>query len=106
MADLAVYSGSMVINSYIGVIAQQNPSVNTSVFSVSSSYSKRLSVVFNAGDMVIDGLLANLHIGLVDGANCYVTTVGTLLDAPPNSKWSTFQSAVISTLALQVAVLA
>ncbi|HHT2663920.1 TPA: phage tail protein [Citrobacter freundii] len=92
MADFAVYSGSMVINSYMGVIAQQNPPVNTSVFSVSSSYSKRLSVVFNAGDMVIDGSLANLQVGLVDGANCYVTTVGTFLDAPQIANGAHFKA--------------
>lgn len=92
MADLAVYNGSMVINSYMGVSVQQNPPVNTSIFSVSNSFAKRLSVVFNAGDMVIDGSPANLHVGLVDGANCYVTTVGTLLDAPQVANGAHFKA--------------
>jgi len=82
MADGAVYNGSMSINSFMGVIAQQNPLVSTTVFTVINQYSKRLSVVLSAGDLTIDGALTNLRVGQVDGANTYVTTVGTLVDAP------------------------
>ncbi|EPC0894961.1 hypothetical protein ACRV3R_004317 [Citrobacter freundii] len=92
MADLAVYSGSMVVNSYMGVIAPKNPPVSINVFSISSDFAKRLSVVFNAGDLVVDGELTNLHVGFIDGANCYVTTVGTLLDAPQTANGAHFKA--------------
>lgn len=90
MADFAIYNGSMSINSYMGVIAQKNPPISTTIFYIANSYSKRLSVVFTAGDMTVDGSLTNLHVGLVDGANCYVTTVGTLVDAPQTANGAHF----------------
>ena len=92
MADFAVYSGSMVINSYMGVISQQNPPVSMNIFSILSNFSKRLSVVFNAGDLVVDGSLSNLKVGFIDGANCYVTAVGTLLDAPQTANGAHFNA--------------
>ncbi|MEL4013484.1 hypothetical protein [Dryocola clanedunensis] len=82
MADGAVYNGSLSIISFMGVIGQQDPLVSTSVFTIINQYAKRLSVVFNAGDLIVDGSLSNLHVGQVDGANTYVTSVGSIMDAP------------------------
>ncbi|WP_395489024.1 hypothetical protein ACG1VR_13210 [Cedecea davisae] len=92
IADLAIYSGSMVIYSYMGVIAQKNPPVSINVFSISSDFAKRLSVIFNAGNLVVDGALTNLHVGFIDGDNCYVTTVGTRLDAPQTENGAHFKA--------------
>lgn len=76
------FDASIVINSFMGCIEQQNPLIASQVFRVENAQSKFLSVLFNGGNLIVDSSLTNLSAGFITGANTYVRTVITRLDPP------------------------